>query len=166
MTVAKARSRVAVEVKKSTSQDGPEQQERVQQARAELAEAKCQQHIQRVVAEAPPLTRSSGVAYLRCCTVDGRMIVRRPGHRRAAGGVPRGAARRDQGAPSPRRLRFLDGVPGWTRQPERGADPPTWTSDTGEIVHVDRRAGQRVLRVLPTGRRRVKCTRSWTSWRA
>ena len=57
MSVAKARSRVAVEVKKSKSQDSSEQRERVQQARAELAEAKLEQYIQRVVAEAGPLSQ-------------------------------------------------------------------------------------------------------------
>ena len=55
MSVAEARSRVAVEVKRSKSRGG-DQPERIRRARADLAKAKLEQYIQRVLQDAPPLT--------------------------------------------------------------------------------------------------------------
>ncbi len=56
MSVAKARSRVAVEVKKQKRDGGTDSSESVRTARRDLAEEKIKANIERTVASAPELT--------------------------------------------------------------------------------------------------------------
>ena len=56
MSVAKARSRVAHEVKKVKKTGGDPAGPQVQAARRDLAEEKIRQYVEQVVAAAPPLT--------------------------------------------------------------------------------------------------------------
>jgi len=56
MSVSKARSRVANEVKKCKASGSDPQSPRVQDARRDLAEAKLQAYIERTVASGPPLS--------------------------------------------------------------------------------------------------------------
>lgn len=56
MSVAKARSRVAVEMKKQKREGGSSQSPAVQSARQALAEEKIKAFVERTVAAAPPLT--------------------------------------------------------------------------------------------------------------
>ncbi len=58
MSVAQARSRVAVEVKKQKRTGGSSRSEAVQQAQRLLAEEKIRAFIERTIASAPPLSES------------------------------------------------------------------------------------------------------------
>lgn len=56
MSVVKARSRVAVEVKKQKREGAPDPSPGVLDARRALAEEKIREFVERTVASAPPLT--------------------------------------------------------------------------------------------------------------